>query len=519
MKRFINRSILLSFVLVTGAWKTTCAQSTLHFTVSIPNPENKELNVRLEGQGWGTDTIEFKLPRWMPGYYQIIDYAKSLEDFTAKDKGGRELVVEHPNSNTWRVVAGKKKPFRISYTIKTQRKFVANNYVDSAHAYIAPTGTFIYIPGQLNTPVTVQVINKWEDIATGLDPVPGKKNFFLAPDVDILYDCPILLGDLEEFPSFRVNGIEHRFIAYNPGVFNKKLLMDNLEKIVKASVAIIGDIPYNQYTFIGIGPGQGGIEHLNNSTVSFTGNTLNTTEGMNRILNFLAHEYFHHYNVKRIRPLELGPFDYDKENKTNLLWVSEGLSVYYEYLVVKRAGLSDERTLLSNFERNINAFENSPGRSHQSLAQASYETWTTGPFGRQGKDASRSISYYDKGPIVGLLLDFAIRHETANRHSLDDVMRLLYWKYYKELGRGFTDAEFQDACERVAGASMKNFFGFVYTTVPLDYEKYLGYAGLKLDTLPGAKENDRKFVISRVQNPSGLSNEILESWMGPGGTK
>ena len=118
--------------------------------------------------------------------------------------------------------------------------------------------------------------------------------------------------------------------------------------------------------------------------------------------------------------------------------MSEGLSVYYEYLVVKRAGLSDEHTLLSNFEKNINAFENSPGRSYQSLAQASYETWSTGPFGRQGKDADRSISYYDKGPIAGMLLDFRIRHETKNERSLDDVMRLLYWKYYKKLQRGFT---------------------------------------------------------------------------------
>ena len=514
MKTSVSKISLFAIVVI--AWFSATAQPgkpALHFTVSIPNPEKKAFHVQLDGKGWAQDTMEFRLPKWMPGYYQIMDYAKSLENFAATDQSGKSLVSMRADSNTWRIVVGKQKSFRISYDIKTQRKFVANNYVDSAHAYILPVGAFLYVPGHLNMPVTVQVINKWRNIATGLEPVQGKKDLLSAPDFDVLYDCPILLGDLEEFPSFRVNGIEHRFIAYNPGNFNKTLLMENLKKVVEAAVAIIGDIPYKQYTFIGIGPGQGGIEHLNNTTVSFNGNGLNTPEAMNRILNFLAHEYFHHYNVKRIRPVELGPFDYNKQNKTNLLWVSEGFSVYYEYLVVKKGGLSDERTLLSNFERNINAFENGPGKSHQSLAQASYETWNTGPFGRQGKDADRSISYYDKGPIVGLMLDFAIRHETNNERSLDDVMRLLYWKYYKKLQRGFTDAEFQSACEEVAGTSLKNFFDYVYTAVPLDYDRYLGYAGLKLEVTAGAKEGEKKHVIKRVEGASELSQRILDSWL------
>ncbi len=213
---------------------------------------------------------------------------------------------------------------------------------------------------------------------------------------------------------------------------------ENLKKIVESAFAIMGDIPYKQYTFIAIGPGRGGIEHLNNTTFGFSGNDLHKPEAMNRMMNFLAHEYFHHYNVKRIRPFELGPFDYDQGSKTNLLWVSEGLSVYYEYMVVRRAGLADEQTLYADFEKNININENNPGRLYQSLAQASYKTWSDGPFGTQGEEKDKSISYYDKGPIVGLLLDFTIRHVTQNKESLDDVMRLLYWKYYKELKRGFT---------------------------------------------------------------------------------
>lgn len=501
---------ILLIILCAKFSVTAQSKPTLHFTVSIPDT-GKTIHVQLDAQGWPMDTVELKLPNWMPGYYQIMNYSKSVENFNATNNAGKKLSVAHTNDNTWRV-ATRKKPFKITYDIKTQRKFVANNYVDSAHAYILPVGSFVYVSGHLDTPVTVQVINKWKNVATGLEPIAGKSNMFSAPDFDILYDCPILLGDLKEFPSFQVNGIQHRFLAYAPGDFNEVLLMNNLQKIVQSAVSIIGDIPYKQYTFIGIGPGQGGIEHLNNTTVSFSGNALSTPSGMNRILNFLSHEYFHHYNVKRIRPLELGPFDYDNGNRTNLLWVSEGLSVYYEYLIVKRAGLSDEQTLLSNFERNITAFENGPGRLHQSLTQASYETWSTGPFGTQGKDANKSISYYDKGPIVGLMLDFAIRHETHNQHSLDDVMRSLYYTYYKKLQRGFTDAEFQNACETIAGKSLKEFFDYVYTATPLDYDKYLGYAGLKLEASPNG-DNKQKFAIKRVQEPSELSRQILESWM------
>ncbi len=321
------------------------------------------------------------------------------------------------------------------------------------------------------------------------------------------------MGNLEELPSFRVNGIAHRFIGYELGDFDRIQFMSNLKKTVESAVTIIGDIPYKQYTFIGIGPGQGGIEHLNNTTVSFDGRELNTADGMNSMMSFLAHEYFHHYNVKRIRPFELGPFDYDKENKTNLLWVSEGLSVYYEYLIVKRADLINEQTLLNNFESSINAFENNPGRFYQSLAQASYETWSDGPFGRQGENANKSISYYDKGPAVGLILDFVIRHATQNKQSLDDVMRLLYWQYYKKLKRGFTDAEFQQACETIAGISLASEFEYVYTTKELDYNTYLAYAVLKIDVQRATEKERRKFSINQIEKTGELQSAILQSWL------
>lgn len=490
-----------------------------HYTVSIPQPASHNYEVELLCKNWKQDTIRLKMPRWMPGYYQLIDYAESVENLVAKDEIGKNINVDKMNDNTWLINGIKNRSFSVKYTIATKRQFVANSYVDSAHAYIIPENTFLFAEGNLHIPVSVNLsFNKiWTKVATGLDPVLGKPNEFTAPDFDILYDCPILIGSLEELPSFTIKGIEHRFIGYNMGNFDRAFFMSNLKKTVEAAINIIDDIPYKQYTFIAIGPGRGGIEHLNNTTISFDGNGLHKPEAMNRILNFLAHEYFHHYNVKRIRPFELGPFDYDKGNRTNLLWVSEGLSVYYEYLIVKRAGLADAATLFSNLNGNLNNVENNPGRLHQSLQQASYRTWSDGPFGTQAAEKGKTISYYDKGPLVGMLLDFEIRNATENKNSLDDVMRLLYWRYYKEKQRGFTEAELQAACEQVAGIPLTGIFEYIYSTKEIDYEKYVGYAGLKIDRQNiESKEKGpaQKLMITRVDSPTPLQTAILRSWLG-----
>lgn len=496
---------------------TAQAQSVtavMRYTVSMPNPDNHYFHVVLNCSNWNEDTIDFKMPNWMPGYYQIMNYSKMVENFAAKSNN-KSLAVKKVNENTWQIKAVKNEPFTLSYDVKADKQFVANSYLDASHAYMIPNSLFLYIKEHINIPVTVKIsgIKKGFRIATGLDPVPGKENEFTAPDFDILYDCPLLIGDLEELPSFKVNGIEHRFMGYKLGNFDKITFMNNLKKVVESAVAIIGDIPYKQYTFIGIGPGQGGIEHLNNTTVSFDGTGLDNPEGMNTMMSFLAHEYFHHYNVKRIRPFELGPFDYDKENKTNLLWVSEGLSVYYEYLIVKRAGLVSQQTLFTNFESSINAFENSPGRFYQSLVQSSFETWSDGPFGKQGENANKSISYYDKGPAVGLILDFAIRQAAQNKKSLDDVMRFLYWNYYKKLQRGFTDAEFQNACETIAGISLANVFEYVYTTKEIDYNTYLSYAGLNINMQLEPVSNIKKYSFHPSESLTEKQQEIIQSWL------
>lgn len=507
----------LIIAIILGAF-TTFAQTIpeIHYAVTIPDPESHRYHVELRISDWGTDTLVLKMPKWMPGYYQIMDYAKGVENVSAKDEQGKQIQFQRPSDNAIFIVGLNRKTLVLNYDVITSRKFVATSYVDAGHGYLITGNSFFFPEGYINLPVNVVIENApWPDIATGLDNT-GKPNEFFAPNFDILYDCPILIGNLESLPSFNVSGVEHHFIGYKMGDFNRIDFIEQLEKVTTAAVNIIGDIPFEEYTFIAIGPGRGGIEHLNNTTVSFDGNSLDDPAAMNRMMNFLAHEYFHHYNVKRIRPLELGPFDYEKGSRTHLLWVSEGLSVYYEYLIVKRAGVADQSTLFENLEGNINNHENNPGRFHQSLIEASYNTWADGPFGTQGKEPGRAISYYEKGPIVAAFLDFAIRNATENEQSLDDVMKHLYWKYYKGLNRGFTDAEFQQTCDEIAGASLSEVFEYVYTTEELNYGKFLGYAGLALKEVPdpSAEVQKRKFKIVRTENPSPLQSKIFKSWLG-----
>ncbi|MFN8349804.1 MAG: M61 family peptidase [Spirosomataceae bacterium] len=482
----------------------------LIFEVSMEAPATQKFQVTLHYKVPKIQVIELKMPNWSPGYYQLMNYPKNVSNFRVTDKNGQALPWAHPNNTTWTIERGQAEAILISYEVLANRKFVANSYLDEERAYLVPTGVFMYPAGQLTSSAEVTILPgpKWKNIATGLDKVDGKPNTFTAPDFDTLYDSPFLIGNLEELPSFTVQGIPHRFIGYKLGSFDRQKFIDDLRKVVTEAAAIIGHIPYKHYTFIAIGPGQGGIEHSNSTTISFDGSGLNSPEGRIRMLNFLAHEYFHHYNVKRIRPLELGPFDYEKGNRTHLLWVSEGLTVYYEYLILRRAAITTEEQLLNSLRSNMTAFENKPGRLYQSLTQASYETWSDGPFGRTGDEFNKTISYYDKGPVMGLLLDFKIRNSTQNQKSLDDVMRALYQTYYLKEKRGFTESEFRTVCEQIAGEPLTDFFEYISTTKEINYAPYFAYAGLQVDTglklLPGAWVG----ISARMRNDSLVVSEV-----------
>ncbi len=483
---------MLFFLLLAGS---AGAQSKLEmkYEVSMENPASKTYQVELNCNGLTNKWYDFKMPVWMPGYYQFLDYASAVKQLVVRDAQGKTINWERANHNTWRFYTNGATAIKVNYDVQTERSFVATNYLNEERGFIAPTGLFMHIDGRINQAVTVAIkpYPGWDKIATGLEKVDGKPFTYFAKDFDILYDSPILIGKLEELPFFEINGVPHYFIGYKIGDFNKVVFMANLKKVLEAAVSVIGEIPFKHYTFIGIGPGNGGIEHLNSTAVAFSGGKgLETEAGRNRILSFLGHEYFHHYNAKRIRPIALGPFNYDAGSRTSMLWVAEGVTTYYDEMFLTWAKLESADDILKTFGKNIAKYENSPGRFFQSVSQASYDTWSDGPFGRTGDEVNKTISYYDKGPIMAMMLDFKIRHETKNKKSLDDVMRTLYFDYYKKLNRGYTDDEFRAVCEQLAGTSLAEFFSYIYTVKTPDYPKYLSYAGLTIDTtskvIPGA---------------------------------
>ena len=472
-------------------WRSLCilalaagvcaADGNMAFTVSMPQPASHTYHVTFRCEGLSGELQDFKMPQWSPGYYGIGDYARNVSNFRAQDGAGHALPWEKVTKNTWRVVADNAPAIVLNYDVFGATTFAANTYLGEDRGYISPSGMFVHPAGQLQHALTVQIRlpANWRRISTGLEAAPGKAATFEAPDFDVLYDSPILLGNQESF-RFDVQGVPHFVAVENVAadVSRPKMVAD-LKTMVTAATRLMGDVPYKHYTFLMMGRGGGGIEHANSSSNQFDGTTLSTPEGYLRWLSFICHEYFHNFNVKRIRPLALGPFDYDQENLTNMLWVSEGLSVYYQDLILVRAGLMTQEQYLAKLGTAIGTFENASGRHYQSATESSWNTWTSGS-GVAG-DRNTTISYYNNGAMLGAMLDLKIRDGSRNRKSLDDVMRGLYRKYYQQKKRGFTDAEFRAECEAAAGERLGDVFDYASTSRQVDYAPYFALAGLRLD--------------------------------------
>lgn len=482
------RVILISAALLAPA---LCApdESAMAFTVSMPEAASHRFHVTFRCQGLSGETQDFKMPVWTPGFYRVLDFAKNVLNFRAEDDAGRALAWEKVTKNTWRVATGNAPAIVMNYDVEAPVFFVARSYIDDTRAFIAPAGLFMHVAGHIRHPATVsfQLPANWTRISTGLDPVADRPNTFFTPDFDVLYDSPFLLGN-QEILRFDVQARPHTMVIENvPASVSREKMTSDLQRMVNAATRLIGDVPYLHYTFLLMGKGNGGIEHGNSAAISFNGESLTKESGYARWLSYVAHEYFHNFNVKRIRPLALGPFDYDQENLTDMLWVSEGLSVYYQDLVLVRAGLMTPAQYLEKMGGTITRFENAPGHRYQSAAESSLYTW--GAPG-MGGDRTTSISYYDNGAMLGALLDLKIRNESHNRRSLDDVMRSLYRDYYQQKRRGFTDGEFRAECEQAADGPLEEFFAYASSSREMDYAKYFGYAGLRVETTseetPGA---------------------------------
>lgn len=488
---------------------------TMAFTVSMEQPTAHYYHIEFRCDGLRGVAQDFKMPVWMPGYYRIMDYSKDVINFNAVDGAGHALSWAKTNKNTWHVKTANAPQVIVSYDVYAFTVFVANNYLDDERGYIVGPGTYVYVAGMINHPVSVtfKPYKDWS-VANGLDPVPGQPNTFSAPDFDLLYDCPTMFGHFEQL-HFDVKGVPHIIVLERiPQSIDRNKIVADFKTIVTTATELMGDIPYKHYTFLCMGEGVGGVEHLTSAAMLSNGEGLTTPQGYIGWLGFASHEYFHTFNVKRIRPIALGPFDYDRENYTDMLWVSEGFTSYFSSLILERAGLTTREQYLNSLSSGTASLENGSAHQFQSVAESSIDTWTSGGRGGGSGDenaVNTTISYYSKGGALGPVLDLKIRNETKNQNSLDTVMRTLYKEFYQERKRGFTDEEFREVCERTAGVSLAEFFDdYIYSTKDVDFAKYYAYAGLKVDTqlragpgaYLGADMAGSGTVISRVEMDS-----------------
>ena len=453
----------------------------ISYTVSMSKPWTHLLEVEMRVASETLPSkLEIVMPVWTPGSYLVREYARHVQDFAAADTAGGGLAWEKTNKNTWQIDAAGRKEVVVKYNVYSNELTVRTNELNSEHAFFNNSALLMHPKGWISAPSTVRVVpyGNWK-VATGLKKVDGQPNTFRAENFDILYDSPFEVADFKEI-TFTVQGKPHRYVFCGDGNYNMERIAADTAKIVEESSKIFGDLPYDDYTFIVNLRGGGGLEHLNSTALQwnrfgFTG------PRYTGFLNLVAHEFFHLWNVKRIKPDALGPFDYSSENYTKLLWVAEGITSYYETVLMRRAGLTSDLEVLSTKAAQFQSLQDQPGRFQTSVEEASFDAWIK-YYRPDENSVNNQISYYDKGEMVGFLLDMEIRRSTDGAKSLDDVMRHLYNEFAKK-GRNFTPADMQKTCEMVAGKSLDDFFSkYVRGRAEIDHNSILNSFGLELLT-------------------------------------
>jgi predicted metalloprotease with PDZ domain len=441
-----------------------------------------EMNIKIPANLNVPNETNLIMPVWTPGSYMIREFERHVQDFGVRDANGNALDWSKVDKNTWRVVTRGARQWNVSYRVYANELTVRTNELNSDHAFWNNAALLMYPEGGLGKPSTLRVVpaNNWR-VATGLPAVTGQPNTFRAENFDILYDSPVEVSNFKQI-DFEVRGVPHRIVIDGEGNHDERRMRADVQKTVEAQVSMFGGIPYRDYTFIlhlrsNTG---GGLEHLNSTALGFRRFNFATERGWFTFNGLVSHEFFHLWNVKRIRPDALGPFDYTKENYTRLLWVAEGITDYYGYLMVRRAGLISDTGYLDSLAGRIQGFQNTPGRLQMSAEEASFNSWIK-EYRPDENSVNSQISYYDKGELLGLLLDLEIRRRTNNAKSLDDVMRALYADFF-EKGRNYTPADFQKICESMAGGSLEDFFArYVRGRDELPYNQFFAAAGLRLE--------------------------------------
>jgi predicted metalloprotease with PDZ domain len=456
----------------------------IQYHLAITEPAQHLLDVTIDVAEVSAAHLDFVLPTWTPGSYLIREYARHVQEVVAT-AGEEPAVCQKIDKQTWRVVAGGSedapRAVRLRYRVYGNELTVRTNHVDDTHAHVIPAATFMYVAGASDQPLTVSVDapEGWQ-IATGLD--RDEAGAFHADDLDQLVDSPFEIGE-QRVLSFEVDDVPHRLVIWGRGNEDPQRLVADARTIVTAARDLFGGLPYQHYTFLLMLAGKsagGGLEHRNSTSLLLPRFTFQSGRSYERFLTLVCHEFFHVWNVKRIRAEGLGPFDYTREAYTTLLWAMEGVTEYYTDLLLVRAGLLTPRRYLERLADDIVTLQTTPGRLLQSLECASFDAWIKA-YRPDENSANTSISYYLKGAIVALLLDLELRSRSQGQYSLDDVLRYLF-QVYPISGPGIPErAGYLAAILEVTGLDLGDFFTrYIGGVDELPFSGLLDAVGLQL---------------------------------------
>jgi len=465
---------------------TRTASESIQYTLSFPAPHTHYMDVVATIPTSGRPSVDLMMAVWTPGSYLVREFERNVEGVAA-NANGRTLTIEKSEKNRWRITTGGAPSVTVKYRVYGREMSVRTNWIDASFALVNGAPTFMTLADDMPRPhdVVLTPAPGWKRSFTSLQVLGGGEHRYRASDFDTLVDSPILIGNATAY-EFSVDGKPHWLVNEGEaGIFDGARAARDLETLVREYRRMWGSLPYEKYLFLNlITEASGGLEHKN-STVLMTSRWATRTRGAYLgWLELASHELFHAWNVKRLRPIELGPFSYDQEVHTRSLWVAEGITEYYGGLALVRAGLSNRDEFLASLSSNIDELQTTPGRLLQSAEAASYDAWIK--YYRPDENSpNTTISYYTKGAVLGFLLDAKIRKASRGAKSLDDVLLAAFAKYSG--ARGYTPAEFRAVAEEVSGVSLATFWeSAVQGTAELDYSEALEILGLRFRTGPGS---------------------------------
>lgn len=454
----------------------------IKYTVSFERPFTHYAEVQISVSGVSSDSVVFAMPVWTPGSYLVREFARNVEGVKAYDDGsGAELKAEKVRKNAWKVLTPGINEVSLRYKVYCNELTVRTSRVNEDHAYLNGANVFMYVKGMQDKKCIVRInpYRAWKKISTGLR--KEAENLYSAANYDILVDSPIEIGN-QNILEFEFQGKKHFICLAGEGNYDEQTLIRDFKKIVETEYNMFGDLPYEDFTFIVhlVGSGGGGLEHLNSFTVQMNRWDFTDEKLYKKFMGLIAHEFFHVWNVKRIRPEALGPFNYDEENYTKSLWVSEGWTSFYDNLVTKRAGIFTKEDYYEYLEKDINIIMPFRGRLVQSVEESSFDAWVK-LYRRDENFENSQISYYNKGALTSLMLNLEIINSSNGERSLDDALRILWDDYKKDPSRGFPDARIKEICEQLAGKNLDDFWQkYVSGAEDTPLNEYMKMAGLEI---------------------------------------